>query len=76
MSQFGSGLQPKKRACFCAVERPDDHPQRPETYSPLDSFWQSRGYRKLPGVTAHFTWPEAPGEPEVNHTMVYWLRQF
>ncbi|MAB10592.1 GNAT family N-acetyltransferase [Hyphomonas sp.] len=65
-----------KRACFCAVERPDDHPQRPETYSPLDSFWQSRGYRKLPGVTAHFTWPEAPGEPEVNHTMVYWLRQF
>ncbi|WP_375210072.1 GNAT family N-acetyltransferase [Hyphomonas jannaschiana] len=65
-----------KRACFCAVERPEDHPQRPSDYAPLDTFWQARGYHKLPGVVAHFTWPEAPGGPEINHPMAYWLRQF
>ena len=44
-----------KRACFCAVERPDDHPKRPAGYTPLDAFWQAREYRRLRGVTAHFT---------------------
>ena len=65
-----------RRACFCAVERPDDHPQRPADYSPLDPFWQARGYRKLPGVTARFSWPETAGGPELSHPMAYWLRQF
>ncbi|WP_394701474.1 GNAT family N-acetyltransferase [uncultured Roseibium sp.] len=36
-------------AAFCAVIRPDDHPMRPEDYSPLDPFWTKRGYRKLNG---------------------------
>ena len=65
-----------KRACFCAVERPDDHPKRPAGYTPLDAFWQAREYRRLPGVTAHFTWPETAGGSEINHPMAYWLRQF
>ena len=65
-----------KRACFCAVERPAGHPQRPEGYSPLDSFWQARGYAKLPGVLAHFSWPEEAGGPEIGHPMAYWMREF
>ncbi|MEZ6000447.1 MAG: GNAT family N-acetyltransferase [Hyphomonas sp.] len=65
-----------ERACFCAVERPAGHPRRPANYSPLDAFWQARGYQKLPGVTAHFTWPETAGGPEIDHPMAYWLRQF
>lgn len=65
-----------KRACFCAVERPDDHPQRPVGYSPLEVFWRSRGYEKLPGIIAHFTWPEEAGGSEISHPMAYWLREF
>ncbi len=64
------------RACFCGVDRPADHPRRPEGYSPLDSFWQKRGYRKLPSVTTRFTWPTEPGGPDLPHPMTYWMRQF
>lgn len=62
------------RACFCAVDRPEDHPQRPPGYSPLDSFWEKRGYRRLPGVQTDFAWPTAPGGPDLIHPMNYWMR--
>lgn len=64
------------RACFCAVDRPPDHPRRPDGYSPLDSFWQKRGYRKIPGITTNFTWPTEPRGPDLPHPMTYWMRQF
>lgn len=64
------------RACFCAVERAADHPRRPEDYSPLDKFWEKRGYRKLPGLKAEFAWPTEPGGPDHLHPMSYWMREF
>lgn len=64
-----------KRTCFCAVERPKDHPARPENYSPLDSFWTKRGYRKLEGVLTEFAWPVVPGGPNLMHPMGYWMRE-
>lgn len=30
---------------FCGVERPDDHPLRPDGVRPLAPFWEKRGYR-------------------------------
>ena len=35
--------------CFCAVVRGDGHPEQPKTYSPLDPFWEKRGYAPLDG---------------------------
>lgn len=63
------------RTCFCAVERPADHPLQPEGYSPLDAFWSKRGYRKLPGISTDFAWPTEPGGANVQHRMGYWLRE-
>ncbi|KCZ93979.1 GNAT family N-acetyltransferase [Hyphomonas johnsonii] len=65
-----------KRACFCAVERPADHPARPANYRPLDAFWTKRGYRKLPDATCQFDWPETEHGPDLPHPMNYWLRTF
>jgi len=59
--------------CFCAVDRPAAHPDRPEDYSPLDSFWHKRGYFKRPGLVAHFDWPETPDGPSLSHEMHYWF---
>lgn len=64
-----------KRACFCAVERATDHPQRPEDYSPLDSFWTKRGYCKLTGTMTEFAWPAEPGGTALLHPMGYWIRE-
>lgn len=64
------------RTCFCAVDRPADHPARPADYTPLDAFWQRRGYRKLPGITCTFTWPTTSAGRDETHTMNYWMREF
>ena len=65
-----------KRACFCAVDRPADHPLRPESYSALDPFWTARGYSRLAGAVSHFDWPETPDGPKIVHRMDYWTRSF
>ena len=44
--------------CFCAVDRPVDHPLRPAGYRPLDTFWTKRGYRLEPGLQTTFSWPD------------------
>jgi GNAT superfamily N-acetyltransferase len=64
-----------KRVCFCAVERPADHPLRPTGYSPLDAFWTRRGYHKLEGMVTEFAWPVEPGGPNLMHPMGYWMRE-
>jgi len=59
---------------FCAVERPSDHPRRPPGYRPLDAFWTSRGYRKMPTMRIEYAWKDV-GEPdESSKPMVFWLR--
>lgn len=64
-----------RSAVFCAVVRPEDHPERPEGYRPLDRFWEKRGYEPLPGVVGRLDWPEVGGARPVEHEMQYWLRR-
>jgi GNAT superfamily N-acetyltransferase len=62
-------------SAFCAVERPTNHPLRPDDYTPLDDFWKNRGYCPEPSLHAEFTWKDI-GESEASvHRMQYWLKQ-
>lgn len=65
-----------KTAAFCAVDRPDDHPQRPPGYRPLDGFWQSRGYEKQPALQASFSWMEIGEAAESPKTLTFWLKSW
>ena len=60
--------------CFCAVDRPADHPLRPVDYRPLDDFWAKRGYTKEPALHTQFSWPDLGEQVSTPKTMVYWLR--
>jgi len=59
---------------FCAVDRPPDHPKRPDDYRPLDGFWTSRGYVKRAGLRAVFDWKEIGASVESPHSLTFWLR--
>ena len=61
--------------CFCAVERPANHPLRPSDYQPLDSFWQNRGYRKEPELATTYTWKDVGQTEETSKPMTFWLRR-
>ncbi len=60
--------------CFCAVQRPGDHPLQPLDYQPLDKFWTKRGYRKVPDLQSLFSWPDLGADIPTAKPMTYWIR--
>ncbi|GAB3329496.1 GNAT family N-acetyltransferase [Larkinella ripae] len=64
-----------KTACFCAVERPGNHPAKPGDYRPNDLFWAKRGYRKEPALRSLMEWPDLGETHSTAKPMVYWMRE-
>lgn len=64
----------RRFAAFCGVVRPNDHPVRPEGYRPLDEFWKKRGYDKLDGVMAQFSWKDVGNVKEDVKPLQVWIR--
>lgn len=64
-----------RRAVFCGVVRPSDHPKRPSDYRPLDDFWRKRGYRPIDGATTRFSWRDIGDAAESEKVMQYWGRE-
>lgn len=63
-----------EQICFCAVERPADHPRRPADYVPLDAFWQRRGYQQQPDLKASFAWQDLDEAHESPKPMIFWMK--
>jgi GNAT superfamily N-acetyltransferase len=58
--------------CFCAVERPADHPPH---YVPLDAFWKRRGYAKHPELCTTLSWRDLDEATESPKPMVFWMKE-
>lgn len=61
-------------ACFCAVERPADHPRRPAGYAPLDALWNQQGFVRHPELHTTFSWQDLDESAESPKPMVFWLK--
>jgi GNAT superfamily N-acetyltransferase len=59
---------------FCSVVRPANHPLRPPGYEPLDRFWQKRGYRKHPELSANYSWKDIDQPHETAKALEFWLK--
>ncbi|MFC4424953.1 GNAT family N-acetyltransferase [Deinococcus navajonensis] len=59
---------------FCAVERPEDHPRRPDGFVPLDGFWRRRGYHKHPELQTTLSWPDLDEQSASPKPMTFWLK--
>ena len=64
----------RRHSAFCGVQRPGDHPLRPQGYRPLDAFWRKRGYAPLDGAIAHFRWKDIDQPAETDHALQFWIR--
>ena len=60
--------------CFCAVERPADHPLRPRDFVPLDAAWRHFGYAPEPGLTMQLAWKDIDRDAVTEHTMRFWFK--
>ncbi len=63
-----------KTCAFCAVQRSDDDPRRPQDYVPNDAFWIKRGYRKEPELRTTLNWPDVGESTSSDKPMTFWLR--
>ena len=63
-----------EKSCFCAVQRPENHPRRPVGYMPLDNFWRKRGYRPRPDLTTGYRWKDLGDSDETEKPMMFWLK--
>ncbi len=61
--------------CFCAVERPVDHPRRPLNYRPLDDLWNRQGFIRHPELRTTFSWRDLDETTESPKPMVFWLKR-
>ena len=61
-------------ACFFAVERPQNHPQRPTNYQDLDLFWQSKGFRKT-SVNFYLAYQEYGATIETPKLFSFWIKK-
>ncbi|WP_164659655.1 GNAT family N-acetyltransferase [Tropicibacter sp. Alg240-R139] len=62
------------KIAFCGVQRRSDHPLRPADYQPLDPFWTARGYAKVSGAVAQFSWKDLGEAQETLKPLQFWLR--
>jgi len=65
----------RRFAAFCGVVRPNDHPDRPADYQPLDGFWRKRGYYPLAGVMAEFAWKDIGEAGQTRKPLQFWIRK-
>lgn len=65
----------RKYSAFCGVIRPEDHPSRPESYRPLDGFWRKRGYEKLEGAIARFSWTDHGESEQTEKPLQFWIKE-
>jgi len=61
-------------ACFCAVQRPDEHPLRPAGAKELNEFWRHRGFTPYPDLTCSLEWQQVNSASKVPNLLTFWLK--
>lgn len=74
--RYAQALGGFRHTAFCAVDRPADHPLRPQDYRPLDAFWARRGYRRQPEIRCVYRWKDVGQDEVSDHVMTYWMKDW
>ena len=60
---------------FCAVQRPPDHPLRPQPERTLSAFWRARGYVERPDLHTEMRWQDVGQTEESAKTIRFWVKK-
>lgn len=61
-------------ACFCGVQRPEDHRMRPAQPISLEPFWRKRGYVPYPDLACTMRWRDIGDEVATPKRLTFWLK--
>jgi hypothetical protein len=62
--------------CFCAIQRPQDHPARPAGAVSLEALWRGCGYEPVPVPDLHcrMAWREVGRRQDTEVTLGFWMK--
>ena len=63
-----------KYTVFMTVERPDDHPCKPDNYKSLDAVWKHFGYELVPGLQVQLAWTQVDTNRETDNMLAIWQK--
>lgn len=72
---FARGISGVQLAAFCAVIRPDQHPRKAKDYHSPETLWQRKGFSKVPGMIAAFTWKDLGENVETEKQLQFWVKK-
>lgn len=72
--KYASDFPEINSCCFCAVERPETHPLKPEDYRSNELFWKKRNYTKQPELQCQMSWQDIDNDIETKKTLTFWSR--
>lgn len=58
--------------CLCSVIRPENHPNRPEKYRSMDTFYQMFGFEKLENYIGKISWKDHHENEESEKDLQFW----
>jgi GNAT superfamily N-acetyltransferase len=61
---------------FCAVDRPDNHPLKPQGYRSNAAFWEARGYTRRPELQCRLSWLDRGETVETEKILTFYLREW
>ena len=64
----------KAYCCFCALDRPKNHPLRPKAYRNLHAFWKKRGYSPLAAIKTQLKWKDVNEGQETTKSLGFWIK--
>lgn len=67
--RYARSLPGVRHAAFCA----DVRGAHPAGYRPLDGFWESTGFRRVPGLVTEYSWKEVGEASETPKQMQFWM---
>lgn len=68
-AQYGASL-----CTFIAVDRPDNHPLKPQNYHNLKPIWQHYGFVEHPEIQPQFSWKDIDQLEETQKPFTAWLK--
>ncbi len=63
-----------KNTCFCAVNREENHPLKPQNYVSNDAFWTKRGYLKQNDLLCHLDWLDRGESEPTMKKLTFWMK--
>lgn len=72
---FARSFENYELTAFCAVDRPMNHPLKPDDYHSNDGFWTKRNYKKQAHLSCLMRWQDLTETKESDKSLTFWTKE-